>query len=82
MASENVVGYNHVNETTDNKERCLVKAKAQGASANFLARLEKLLHIGHTHGAHHVLDSPAVRTERSMENPIVYTLSFLTPLEV
>ena len=39
----------YLNDATDNSERCLAKVKAQGASANFLARLEDLLHNGTRH---------------------------------
>ena len=59
MASEELVGY--LNDATDNSERCLAKVKAQGASANFLARLEDLLH----NGTRHVLGSARVMQDKA-----------------
>ena len=59
MASEELVGY--LNDATDNSERCLAKVKAQGASANFLARLEDLLH----NGTRHVSGSARVMQDRA-----------------
>ena len=58
VASEDLGVYNSI---TDDKERCLATVKAQGASANFLARLEKLLH----NKTPHVLGSTRVMNERA-----------------